>query len=138
MFHFPGLGSSEKLLRIMGKPFGAALRTEVVRLSRVFNFAGRFFRSNRHSADGILVFGQPLQNRKCLSTCILRIHCVISSCLGGASADVRRSVRVVRHTWPRFLPSSRSSALWPRSDANGSSLSCGLRLAAPLGRKQPG
>src|SRR5258706_14802963 len=110
----------------------------VVRLSGVLHLAGRFFRNNSHSADGILVFGRYLQNRKCLSTYTLRTHCVISSCLGGASADVRRSVRAVRRTSLRSLLSCRCSALWPRSDANGSSLSCGPRPAAPLGRKQPG
>ena len=64
MFHFPGPGNDEKLLRLAGKPFGAALRTEVVCFSRVFDFGGRFFRNNHHPADGILVLGRPLQNRK--------------------------------------------------------------------------
>ena len=57
MFHSPGAGSRQKFPRVLGKPFGTALRTKVVCLSRTFNFAGRFFRNNHHSANGVLVLG---------------------------------------------------------------------------------
>src|SRR6266478_4116899 len=52
--HYAGFGSSQELLRLAGKPFGTALRTEVVRLASVRNFGGRFFRNHHHSANGIL------------------------------------------------------------------------------------
>jgi len=59
-----GLGSNEKLLRRAGKPLGAALRTKIVSVSFVLDFSSRFFRNNRHPADGILVFARPLHNRE--------------------------------------------------------------------------